>query len=216
MGVVLTSYFNSVPDPQRGIKWEADPKALQPLIDSLQGQKLILFTDCLDIKQENVEVVEVEGGDNPYYQRWFAYYNWLIVRPSEMVFCVDATDVLMVKNPFEYMDSEHIYVGDERELLGNDWMREKHPVIANFIGKSEHKLLNLGLLGGNANLIIPLLFDFKVLNMIYGDGLGQTDMAAFNLLLRTKYKDIVLHGDPINSQFKRFEVDRKDVFWMHK
>src|SRR5690606_29559435 len=49
-GVVLASYFNSLPDPQRGTTWEPIPQVLSPLISSCQthGTKLVIFHDCLD------------------------------------------------------------------------------------------------------------------------------------------------------------------------
>lgn len=215
MNLVLASYFNTIKDPQRDIYWEADPKLLDPLIESLQGQKLILFTDCLAINNPNVEVIQVKAERNPYFQRWFTYYDYLLKSEAKLVFCVDSTDVVMLHDPFTEIDNQHIYVGDEREKLGNNWVSEHHPVLGNVFGGSQLPLLNLGVLGGSPSLLIPLMFDFKVLYMMFGEALGQTDMAAFNLLLHTKYKDIVVHGAPVNTQFKKFETETL-AYWQHK
>lgn len=42
-----------------------------------------------------------------------------------------------------------------------------------------------------------------------------TDMVNHNYIIR-KYFDKVVHGAPVNSIFKKFELDREDVWFIHK
>ena len=45
---------------------------------------------------------------------------------------------------------------------------------------------------------------------------GLTDMAAFNEVLYSSFPDQFVTGEPVHSQFKSFEVDRQDVYFVHK
>lgn len=214
MNTFITCYFNRFDDPQRGIKWEADYKHLEKLYKSLKGENLVIITDCLPKPPKdwkNVTHVYQGISRNPYYARWIAEYEYLIAHPEiTKVFLVDATDVEMLQNPFKYLEHEKLYIGDEKmEILGCDYMVKNHPYFAPLFQGSQLTLLNIGLVGGYTEIVIPLLFDFNMLFMMYGDRLGMADMGAFNLLLHTKYKDAVVHGLPVNTHFNKFEKDSK-------
>jgi len=41
-------------------------------------------------------------------------------------------------------------------------------------------------------------------------------MGAFNYLVRTQYNSNLIHGKPVNTVFKGFEVERTDCWFRHK
>jgi hypothetical protein len=41
------------------------------------------------------------------------------------------------------------------------------------------------------------------------------DMGAFNYLVRTQYNDKVIHGKPVNTEFKKYETD-SSCWFQHK
>jgi hypothetical protein len=42
------------------------------------------------------------------------------------------------------------------------------------------------------------------------------DMGAFNYLVRTSFNNNLMHGYPVNTIFKAYELDRQDCWFRHK
>ena len=42
------------------------------------------------------------------------------------------------------------------------------------------------------------------------------DMGAFNYLARTVFNQQLIHGAPVNTVFKGYEIDRNDCWFRHK
>lgn len=226
--VIITCYLTRRIDPQRGIKWKADYSKLHPLIRSLQGQKLILIHDCFNVDDtEHVEHVKINPRELPYWQRWISIYQWLIKHPEvERVFCVDATDVEMLRNPFPEMEDQYLYVGYENTHLGNAWMRKKHPAafIQTFIDTHKnHKLLNCGLLGGKRELLIDFLGVFlhswasnkADVRFRREKTVGDSDMGLFNVVLLKQFAEKISFGEHINTPFKSYKTNDYS-WWKHK
>lgn len=234
--ILLTSYFTTVKDTQGGKGsgrkeyFTPDKKAIQPLINSMGGEALIVLNDCFDDEKiGNVTYKQVEASINPYFQRWLSYYRYLIANKDQLnfVFMTDATDVQMQFNPFYRMQKGRLYVGDEHLHLGYEWIVNNHPHkdIQEFI-KSNRDLvvLNAGLLGGDIETV--LLFLRKLLSFYFQSivddktkrgifDCGTTDMGAFNYVLRTEFSDIIVHGTQVNTVFK--EEKSNSVSWFkHK
>lgn len=219
--VVICQYLITFPDDQRGIMWDADKSKLQPLIDSMNGQRLIILNDCFDdMVDGNVEWVRVKSTLTPYWQRWLSSYQWLRDNPEvERCFLVDSTDVEMLKNPFkEELDMTKIYVGDENTVLNNPWMKARHPhrTLLAFISANRYKpLLNCGVIGGNSELVASLIKDMYALRMELGPSVGSTEMGAFNYLCYTKYAHRIVAGRKVTTIFKNEEYN--DIsWWKHK
>lgn len=234
--IVITCFFNGIVDPQRGAKWHEDlDHVLTALRSSVLGNgvDLIVLNDCVEHQISGghstgakVEYVNVETSINPYFQRWASIMMYLKANWDSIgkVFCVDATDVEMLRNPFPDMDAGFIYCGDEEEKLNCEWMVRHHRAkeLQHFMSKwRDIKLLNAGLLGGDIADVISVCSDIidKYTLLVeaarHGDhGPGMTDMAVFNLVLRTRVNNVV-HGETVNTQFKANE--RNDISWFkHK
>lgn len=219
--IVLTCYFVGVPDPQRG-QWKPNFNDCKALIDSMNGQKIVIINDCFDNIEvpDNVELVKVKATANPYFQRWISYFQYLRDNPQvRNVFCVDATDVEMYINPFEYIDPNKIYVGSEQTQLYNNWMITNHRVnflITFFRSNAKNTLLNAGILGGSREKVLEYIHS---INKIYFDqkkNVGNGDMGVFNYVGYSFFRDSLVTGKNIHTKFKSFEKPNGISWWKHK
>lgn len=170
---------------------------------------------------------------NPNVFRYFVYRDFLQIQRGRIdgVFITDITDVVLVKNPFTDAiftnNPNSIFCGDEPKILMNDWMiahssnlrknMSDYSVYESSFGESP--LLNCGIIGAKAALLYGFIEAlcfiherFNVDNQTAYTG----DMGAFNYLARTQYNSNLIHGIPVNTLFKGFEVDRTDCWFRHK
>lgn len=221
--IVLTSYFTSQIDPQRNIKWEADLSAIQDLIDSMNGQKLVILHDCFEdgIKvPDNVEMIKVETSMNPYFQRWLSEYEYMRDHPElRFIFHVDATDVQMVRNPFKEMIGGTLYVGSEETNLNTTWMIHHHriPFLLQFFRRNgKERLLNCGLVGADRRTMMEF---FRAMNTKYFDEKGKVgpfEMGLFNWVCREKFNDRIKTGSQVHTKFKTYDYESRESWWRHK
>lgn len=218
--IFVTCYFTGTADTQKKQKWEADIKQLWKLITSIQktGNKLIVLHDCFDDpKYKNVEFIKVETSLNPYIQRWVSYYQLLRNRAFRNVFFIDGTDVEILRTPDWQNLGELLWVGDENDVLNCQWIKAHHntPTLNKFYKDFANlTLLNAGVVGGSYEVLkefIRLLVDFCMTEK----SVGMTDMAAFNYICRTKFKERIKHGRQVTTVFKNYETN--NVSWIkHK
>lgn len=170
---------------------------------------------------------------NPNVFRYFVYRNFLLHHINQIngIFITDVSDVVLVKNPFTdplfIENPSALFCGDEPKLLNNDWMvahaenlRKNIPDYATYESTFGDKiLLNCGIIGGSASL----LFDFlQRLCAIHQQANRDNktaytgDMGAFNYLARTQFKGQLIHGAPVNTVFKQYEIERNDCWFRHK
>lgn len=227
--ILITTYFTGVPDPQRNSKWQPKPEDLQPLISSLKGQKLVVLHDCLDIPDTvNVKYVRVETSINPYFQRWVSYQAYMKanIQTIDKVFCIDATDIEMLKNPFSQVIDGALYTGDELEVVGCQWLvqHHKHPDLQRFFQEyKDYQLVNAGVMGGDVHTVLAFIKDMVDFYFnaesdafhLKRVGAGETDMGAFNFIAYTRYHDKLKHGMFVNTEFKANKAN--NVSWFkHK
>lgn len=224
---VLTCYFNAHPDPQRGHHWEANVALLEPLMASVAPYKLYVMHDCLDgaVVPAHVELVHCASTLPAIHQRWVSYYQFLNARPDiARVWCVDGSDVEMLRDPFLEM-RDLLYVGDEPTVVGCPWMVRHHPqpTLRAFIAANAQKpLVNSGLLGGEAYRVKA--FIRGVLEEWQRSCKESTpqmpsgsimDMGGFNLVAYTRFASVLSHGRQVNTVFKANARDG-DSWWKHK
>lgn len=227
--VILTCFFTNQIDPHRNEFMKNDIELLMPLINSMNGQKIVILHDSLTKipKIKNVEFIKVETSESPYWERWIQYYKYLINNPDiDNLFTVDGTDVEMLKNPFYHILPNEVYVGYESEKLGCKYMYAHHPArfIQSFLRKNASlPLLNAGILGGNKDLIME--FIRKMLD-VYNENkhnvlskidhpVGNGDMAVFNYVARSYFGNKINFGKHVNTVFKKYEYT--DYSWFkHK
>ncbi len=246
MNLVLTSLLTALSDPQRPVKMEPDPNVLGTLVESVQGISgalvVVLATDP-QVTGPGFETVQVDQTISPYIQRWLGIYRYLRDHPEvEMVWCVDGTDVEMMKNPFPEMIPGTVYVGSEDGKTGMKWMRNnfRGRLMNKFFARhGNHQLLNAGILGGSredvmrfAHRMISMWEDSEIDAIAKRDRhafVRKTvtddrdlhepvlDMGIFNVVARVDFKTKISFGSHVNTQFKGFDyANTTGSWWRHK
>jgi hypothetical protein len=210
--VVLTSYFTSVMDSQRGQHMTTNPKVLDPLISSVVGcgSSVIVLTDTEGIMGERVDAPL-----SAYQQRWLSEYQWLRDHPEvRYAALVDATDVVMLRNPFGELEPDTLYCGWEPKAVGDQWIRDHSPAVAGWIEEHRHEmLLNCGVALGDRKTLMTLcrsMVDMWVRDQ--GDPLHE--MAYFNIAARQAPR--LVTGPQITTLFKANVADDPVAWWKHK
>lgn len=227
-GVVLASYFNSLPDPQRNVVWEPNKDALMPLIKSCEnvGVPLKIFHDCLDVPDDDVFIRVPEQKEfSPNVYRWLLYRIFLEDKEYDSVFMVDSTDVEVLRNPFLSLNPNKLYVGNEEGMkVENSWMRRhQEPLLKNLIdyrdviaANGDETLPNCGIVGGSYDIVCEYLTYRADYHEKYTKGITRsTDMAMFNYILWKHFKGRISTGIKVNTKFKGNEYN-KISFFKHK
>ncbi|MEO3781268.1 galactosyltransferase-related protein [Micromonospora sp. B11E3] len=224
--VVLTTYLTAQPDAQRGITWTPNYDDLAELRRSVErhGRRLVVLHDCLDEPDTDLvtHVRVAPGGEisSPYFHRWLCWWRYLREHPEiDQVWCVDGTDVEMLRDPFPEMD-DRLYVGDEPAPLCIPWMVYQHGGSAKLLQfLSDNRgipLLNCGLTGGRRETVLEFcrdMFDFCVTNAREA---GPLDMGPFNYVARTWYAGMIVHGRQVSTEFRKEDRTSTESWWRHK
>ena len=219
--VYLTCMLTAQNDPQRGVPMKADASMVKALHDSVTSGRLVVATTGLanaDKVLPRAELLQVRQHLNPYFERWVQYFQWLRDNPSlRFVWCVDATDVTVTRDPFPEMEPGILYMGYEPTTLRDAWMVKHHPdsVLQDFMaGNANLPLLNMGVVGGDratvlefAQRVVKFYFDDHI-DFIFGweakrafDAVSG-DMAAGNYVARTWFGGRLSSGPHVTNVFK--------------
>jgi len=165
--------------------------------------------------------------------RYVVYQKFLNDNAHQIanVFFTDITDVEVVLNPFVaplfLNNKDFLFCGDEPKILQNEWMQNHCTHLRNNIKdfsdfeneNASKTLLNCGIFGGNIAVMQKLVNQLANLHLTYtvtNTTAYTLDMGAFNYLARTHLKNYLLHGAPINTEFKKMESLRNDCWFRHK
>lgn len=228
--VLLTAYFTLRRDPQRGTSWPKTVNGMEKLVSTAKshGIKTIIFYDSIDQSEVDsmecdlVEFVRIspfkEFCTNVY--RRIIFYEYLKYRHHPKVFMVDSTDVEVLKNPFDYIKEDILYVGDEMKSVKYDWIIKQFertnmdykPFLDEF---GSHQLLNAGIIGGYYDIVMEFLAKNTDIHRKYSVGLEEsTDMAVFNYVVYNYFLDKHEHGEHLNTPFKFDKYT--DAIFKHK
>lgn len=189
---------------------------------------------CKATENQHLRFIKVDYSPqfNPNVFRYFVYNEFLkqYHQNIENVFFTDVSDVVVLNNPFQeklYLDNPTaIFCGDEPEILANEWMQNHGQHLRNKISDyalfetdfKDEVLLNCGIIGGTIAVMKPFIQKLWAIHRKYNcdnKTLFTGDMGAFNYLVRTQYNDKLIHGSPVNTEFKRYEIN--DSCWFkHK
>lgn len=212
--VVLSALFTSQPDPQRGQHLAPSPALAATLLKSLAGVDTVVLCD---FDADHPNFLRVDGGLSPYIQRWVSYREWLVAHPEvRWVWCVDATDVELLRDPFTDMAPGTLYAGWENQIVGCPWMLANHHASKPWIqANASRPLLNAGVVGGDRQTVLTLCSHIIRLwseACVAGKSDAAGDMAYFNQAASLM---AVQTGPRITTLFKANE--RNDwSLWRHK
>lgn len=229
--VVLASYFNYMNDPQRGVLWDTDYSDLLLLIGTVIqfNLEIKIFHNCFvsTPKIKNCEWIRINPDISyvPTVFRHFVYREYLKSHRFDKIFMVDSTDVMMLKNPFPFVEPSFLYVGEEKnKLVSNKWMKKEQGVnLKNFNdyfitieNYSDSPLLNAGIIGGDYDMVRQFLNFVTLYHSQHSQGLTtSTDMAIFNYTILKHFYRNVVHGDTVTTEFKKYTYNDKS-WWKHK
>lgn len=153
--------------------------------------------------------------------RWLLYDFWLQQAKPAAAFFTDISDVLVKQNPFPHLQPNTVYCGDEPTIVNHAWMQTiaraaNDPKISAFLkSHAKQQLLNAGVLGGQYEPVTRFIREMrdqglhachKTIDMLYFNYVGYNLPAGLTLQ----------HGAPVNSVFRGNEVNRTDVWFVHK
>lgn len=177
----------------------------------------------------NIAFVKVPTGDfsnNDW--RFFCYREFLKKHKFDNVFLTDGSDVVVVQNPDnivkEYNDTDlfvckdnisinrfgYLQIHEQARWDNYSWFAMQH-----LTGKLP--LINMGVIGGSYDNILDFLDKFCLVRIKMQNPDFNADMWVgqyiFRHLLSSKK---ILLGSPFTSDFKEYQNDRKDVYFIHK
>ncbi len=190
---------------------------------------------CAAYQNEYIKFIRVTHNESfsPNAYRYFIYHNYLLHHAHNILsfFVTDVADVVVVKNPFTaelfLNNPATIFCGDEPKKLGNEWMLDHATHLRNNIADyagyeatfKNETLLNCGIIGGHTAALHPFLEKLMLLHLHYNQHNPTAytgDMGAFNYLVRTQHNSSLCHGQPVNTVFKGYEMNREDCWFRHK
>jgi len=241
MNIVLTNYFATKKDPQRG-KLQAPHSfdKMKEWYNSLHKHDLsgVIFHDHLmsvfidEYSTENLSFKKVQLGKYPLNcERFFHFYDYVKNHRSEIdnVLMTDLFDVDFWGDPFILFSDEYkIYAGDEENTIGkNKWMLRYYRMMENWFSDINYprnfftqQTISPGIFGAETELFLEVsagVIDFfERLPDRIPENYGGVDMPIFALVVRQKFAERnILHGYPLNSRYKEYE--KKGGFYIrHK
>jgi hypothetical protein len=190
---------------------------------------------CKSLQNNSIYFIKIDYNPqyNPNVFRYFVYLKFLQQHLQQLagIFITDISDVVLVKNPFIdplfIANSKTLFCGDEPKLLHNEWMIAHAENLRNNIADyaayentfAAQTLLNCGIIGASASLMHDFLQKLCAIHQNANRDIKTAytgDMGAFNYLVRTQFNHQLIHGAPVNTVFKMYEIERKDCWFRHK
>lgn len=232
-GVLVTTYFTARPDPQRGLAQAPDSyDYIAPWYESVNrlGLSGIIFHDGLSgdfvrrYTTANVSFVAVSAdyAFSTNDHRFFVYRDYLRTSAADAVFFTDVSDVTIAMDPFDFVEPDTLYVGDNgrRRIAANAWLRDlaarshREEYIAFCRSHSRRRSYNAGVLGGTRGVVLS--FVDRMCEQLLAAQCHElnTNMLVFNFVAYERFRGRVTRR--LCSNFKRFETWRTDVPFIHK
>lgn len=242
--VIFTSYFSKKAHPQHdphvegktadGRVKQNDISYIERWYDSVRklGLEARIFCDNLTpefIKEYETNKIKFVMVEPPDYEnidsRHFCYRDYLQKNKFDYVFLTDSSDVIITADPSKlFSDFPNIkyFVGkDSLKLCQFPYLNFHQQVgfqdyFMFFINQFDWDLINMGVIGARYHDILPFLEKFCHERIKIGNPTASIDMWIGNYIFRREFGDCTLIGEPLTSNFKQYEFDRKDVYFIHK
>ena len=242
--LVLACHITGIYDINRSNTLPNDDYSLvENWADSItkQGMQGIIFHNnfseatCKKFTSNHIQFIHIAHNTkfNPNVYRYYIYNQFITQYAASIksIFVTDIADVVIQNNPFTQLiflkNYDSLFCGDEPSTLKNDWMqahsthlREQIADYASYEADyKDNTLLNCGIIGGNIQVMQPFIQQLWAIHQQYNANNAYAytgDMGAFNYLVRTKFNDNLLHGSPINSVFKTYDISNTTCWFKHK
>jgi hypothetical protein len=158
--------------------------------------------------------------------RFFCYRNFLEENKFDNVFLTDGSDVTVVQDPSgiisSFPDTDLFVCKDSIMLNEFPYLKiheqaEWDDYVWFMICHHQLELINMGVIGGRYDNILLFLNKFCEIRIRLGLPDFNSDMWLGQYIFRKLLDDkSILIGEPFTSVFKQYEIDRKDVYFIHK
>lgn len=221
MNVILTNYFTTKKDPQRGKPTKKDNyKLISPWLESVNRLKLngIIFYDSLSdnfinkLSSDYVTFIpyQIKTNWSLNDERFLCWFEFLKENIKyKQIITTDLFDVKINKDPFKLVNDKKykLYLGcnSNRKISNNMYICKKMKKIYKEVYHKDKTSVNAGVIGGNRKYIIQL-FD-RMINEFQKQNLKMNmNMAVYNKCVYDLYKvNEIFIGYPLTSRFKRYE-----------
>jgi len=219
MDIILTSYFNTLPDKQRGKHWRSNEiSVMYKLYNSVRRLKLTMkvFHDHLNKKfilkysDHGISFKSYAPEGDVLSARWICFYDYIEQTNFDKYLCIDCGDTEIFKDPFPLID-DRVIIGSEPYKIGSfPWLDKKFIKLYGEVLYPGEQVLNCGILGGSREIMLAVLS--RVIEEMTATGnRDQVDMAIFNKIMREFDYDT---GYPIHTKFGKYE--KNECYIRHK
>lgn len=181
--------------------------------------------------QSNVHMLQIELPKYQiplsfYFLRWRMAFDFLQAHSEiKWVALTDATDVELLNYPFDQLEENRIYFGDEPTYIsGSDLIiQNKNPtVIQGWLWANGHLIvLNPGVILGSRMIILEYLGamiqlineeELKAVDDSSVAGMGNLDMAVVNYVAYRYFNRRLVHGRRVSTVFHEQQQNRGSWF----
>ena len=201
------------------------------------GINSLVFHDGLPedfVNEHTTENVKFRKVDSTQYNtcdaRWVVYDEFMRGEGKDYkhVFANDISDVIIGKSPFsgelENYGSDVLFSGEDDHRYSSKWILDRNEqikeslpeVYSHIVDNSKLKLYNPGIIGGSTEIFQEYCAYMADLVVKGGPVPKTVDMSYHNYVVRTYFNNRVVAGEPVNSLYRKFQKDRKDVWFIHK
>lgn len=176
------------------------------------------------IKFIKVDTSEFSNND----WRFFCYRNYLANNYHDYVILTDISDVVVVKDPIniftDYPEVKYFICKDSINITEFGYLNihkmfrwENLPWFTLKTMQKNLDLLNMGVIGSDYHNMMDFLDKFCLIRTKMQNPNFNADMWVGQYVFRYYLKDKEqLIGHPFTSEFKKYQNDRKDVYFIHK
>lgn len=214
-----------------------DIKYIAPWYDSIDklGLQGVVFYDNLTpsfidtYQKENIQFIKVSPSDYSNNDwRFFVYKDFLKDKQYDAVFLTDGSDVTVVQDPTkiitDYSDIDLFICKDSIKLADFGYLGihqqagwDNYSWFAMQHLQRKLDLINMGVIGGTYDNIMMFLENFYKVRTELANPHFNADMWVGQYIFRHLMSDKkILLGEPFTSEFKKYQNDRKDVYFIHK
>ena len=212
-------------------------KYIEPWYNSINslGIKGLVFYDNLTkefinkYQNNNVTFHKVENSEYSNNDwRFFVYRDFLKDKLYDSVFLTDGSDVIISQDPAkiitEHPDIDFFICKDSIKLADFGYLAvhqqagwENYSWFAMQCLQRKLDLINMGVIGGTYSNICQFLEVFCETRTKMASPNFNADMWVGQYVFRHLLKDKnIMLGEPFTSEFKKYQTDRKDVYFIHK
>lgn len=171
-----------------------------------------------------IKVGDFEYSNNDY--RFFCFRDFLQDNEFDVVFHNDASDVTVVKDPTELIEQntavDYFACKDSINLnqfgyLAAHQQFNFEDLVLFMVNYNNWELINMGVVGGTYSNMLKFYNKFCEIRESMKNPQFNADMWILQYLLRSQLQPCeFMMGNPVCSEFKKFQNDRKDVYFIHK